>query len=291
MSESPSGPVGPATPRSPWDPIVGAMANLFLPPVGHLHVGALERGVLLWAISLVLVDGSGIAVARAPSPATVALFFAAFIVRFLVLPLDAMRLAYRRPAGGPRPPWFVYAGTALASLLVFSAAQSLMRTHVLRTYRMPSESMSPTLVVGDYFVADMGAYRSRSPKRGDIVVYTYPMDPRQTFVKRVVGLPEEIIEIRDRRVSVNGEPLSEPQVRHTEDPILPASESPRDNFPATRIQSRNVFVMGDSRENSNDSRFTGTVPIRKLQGKATWIYMSMGPEGVRWERIGKRLDR
>jgi signal peptidase I len=162
---------------------------------------------------------------------------------------------------------------------------------VVRAFRMPSQSMAPTLVVGDYFLADMGAYRRKPPQRGEIAIYPYAADPRQSFAKRIVGLPNETIELRDREVWVDGELLREPHARHTDAPIERAEVSPRDNMPARKNGREDVFLMGDNRENSNDSRFTGAVPVRQLKGKVMFIYWSMGPEGVRWDRIGLRLDR
>jgi signal peptidase I len=291
MVESPHGPTDHTAARSRWDPAIAVVANLIVPPVGHLHVGALERGGVLTVIAMALTVADVMAFARFPRMATLVIAVAVGIGIAFAVAGDALRIALRRPAGGARPPWYMYVGVAFSSLLIWGVVKGVLKSTVVHAFRMPSESMAPTLEVGDYFFADMGAYRHKPPQRGDIAIYLYPADPRQIFAKRVVGLPNETIELRDREVWLDGELLREPHVRHTDAAIEPAEESPRDNMPARTSGPEDVFLMGDNRENSNDSRFTGTVPVQQLKGKATFIYWSMGPGGVRWDRIGLPLDR
>jgi len=124
-----------------------------------------------------------------------------------------------------------------------------------------------------------------TPARGDIIVYTTDFAGRE-FVKRVIGLPGETIELRRKRVFVDGQPLAEPYVQHVDPNVVPD----RDDFAPHKIPSGTLFVLGDNRDDSNDSRFMGPVPIARVKGRARVLYWSSDSTGrVRWERIGRRL--
>lgn len=179
-------------------------------------------------------------------------------------------------------------------------------TFVVQAFQIPSESMEDTLLVGDYLLVDkmsFGAPSSFAPlpyeriHRGDIVVFRYPLDPSQHFVKRVIALPGDRIHMHAGRVYVNGEAQIEPYV--VDKPY--AASFYRDNFPTTRELPENVssewwndfpslmrngdllipegyyFVMGDNRHNSSDSRFWGLVPRETIVGRPLLIYFSIVP--------------
>jgi len=157
---------------------------------------------------------------------------------------------------------------------------------------MPSGSMKPTLLVGDHILADKFPLNLDKIERGDIIVFVYPPDPRKDFVKRVVGLPGETIEIRDRELYIDGNLLEENYVLHIDNHIFPADVNSRDNFGPIRVPENSLFVLGDNREASYDSRFWGFVELTKVKGKVTKIYWSWDKENsqVRWERIGKTVN-
>lgn len=184
----------------------------------------------------------------------------------------------------------------------------LVRIFLIQAFRIPSESMRDTLLVGDFlFVTklDYGAKLPfthirlpglRSPRRGDIIVFQYPPDPSQDYIKRCIGTGGETVEISHKQVSVDGKLLVEPYTRHTGWDDQPASFSPRDNFPAHTVPPGHLFMMGDNRENSADSRFWGYVPMDLVKGRALFIYFSTGsthwwdmPFYVRWERLFRIL--
>ena len=126
-------------------------------------------------------------------------------------------------------------------------------------------------------------YKTGDPERGDIIVFKFPLNENQDFIKRVIGLPGETIEIRDKAVYIDGQPIDEPYVRHTKVDNMPV----RDNFGPFTIPEGEYFMMGDNREGSHDSRFWGTVKRSKLVGKALIIYWSWGSvTDVRFNRIG-----
>jgi signal peptidase I len=279
---------------SPWRaPLIAALANLVVPPVGHLYAGALWRGVILWIAMLLVALAAMLAVVSVPGIAATAIAFLGAAFRVACLSGDAAMLARRKPppTTGPGVRWYAYLGVAAVSMLVGAVGDGLGKARIVQAFRMPSESMAPALLVGDYFFVDKRPAATRTPKRGDIVVYGSTGDPSVQFAKRVIGLPGETIEIRDQQVLIDGRALVEPYAVHLAHTLEAAELSPRDNLPPTRLGPGEVFVMGDNRENSNDSRFTGPIPIRALQGRAITVYLSLdfAHAEFRWSRIGMRI--
>ena len=121
-------------------------------------------------------------------------------------------------------------------------------------------------------------------------MFPFPQDPTKDFVKRVVGLPDEVIEIRNKQVLVDGTVLNEPYAVHSDPANRPAGYDLRDNFGPYKIRPRELFVMGDNRDNSNDSRYWGTISSGSIKGRALVIYWSWdgARATLRWNRIGIR---
>ena len=174
-----------------------------------------------------------------------------------------------------------------------------IRTFVVQAFKIPSGSMIKTLLIGDHILVNKFIYGVKnpftrvtwipidSPKRGDVVVFIFPMDRSKDFIKRVIGLPGDEIKIVNKKVYVNGRPFVDPPgVQHTDPNILPASVSPRDNFGPIKVPPGKIFVMGDNRDQSFDSRFWGFVPLKDVKGKAFIIYWSWDSE-----RFAPRLGR
>ena len=183
-----------------------------------------------------------------------------------------------------------------------------LRAYLVEAFRIPSPSMENTLLVGDFlFVTklDYGAKLPfthirlpglRAPRRGDIIVFQWPPDPSQDFIKRCIATGGQTVEVRHKQVSVDGQPLVEPYARHTQAGDEPETLSPRDNFAPHRVPAGHLFMMGDNRENSADSRYWGYVPMDLVKGRALFIYFSTAsqhwwdmPFFVRWERLFRIL--
>ena len=172
------------------------------------------------------------------------------------------------------------------------------------TYTIPSSSMEPTLLIGDYLIANRLSYVMKvpltdivfltlgEPERGDIIIFRYPEDRRKDFVKRVIAKPGDMIEIRDKVLFVNRERVNDSAAHFSDLRFMPGSVAPRDNFGPVAVPPESYFVMGDNRDNSYDSRFWGFVEKKDLVGKAEIIYFSRDtrstdPLGyVRWHRLG-----
>ncbi len=178
-----------------------------------------------------------------------------------------------------------------------------IRTFVIQAYKIPSGSMKPTLLIGDHILVSKFSYGIKlpfirstvipigEPKRGDIVVFIYPEDRSKDFIKRLIGVPGDTIEIRNKKLLLNGLPLDDGHGVHSDSIIIPASVQPRDNFGPVKVPEGSLFVMGDNRDESYDSRFWGFVSMKDVLGKALVIYWSWNHEeyGVRWGRIGTIL--
>ena len=184
----------------------------------------------------------------------------------------------------------------------------ILRIFLLQAFRIPSESMRDTLLVGDFlFVSkvDYGAKLPfthvrlpglRSPRTGDVIVFQWPPDPSQDFIKRCIATGGQTVEIREKKVFVDGRELPETYVRHTDDRIEPFGVSPRDNLGPFTVPPGQLFMMGDNRENSADSRYWGFVPMDLVKGRAVFIYFSTAskhwwdmPFFVRWDRLFRAI--
>jgi len=179
-----------------------------------------------------------------------------------------------------------------------------IRTFVIQAYKIPSGSMKPTLLIGDHILVSKFNYGVKlpfirstlipvgSPRRGDIVVFIYPEDRSKDFIKRLVGLPGDTVEVRDKQILLNGQPWKETHGVHSDSLVIPGAVQPRDNFGPVKVPEGSLFVMGDNRDESYDSRFWGFVDMKDVLGKALIIYWSWNNEdfSVRWGRIGTILD-
>jgi len=169
-----------------------------------------------------------------------------------------------------------------------------IRAFAVQAYKIPSGSMIPTLLVGDYILVNRLSYGLRIPyykyilrwgeiKRGDIIVFVFPEEPSKDFIKRVIALPGETIEIRKKKIYINGKEIEDKWGFFKDDYVGP----PRDDFGPFQVPQEHVFVMGDNRDESNDSRFWGPVNIENIKGKAFIIYFSWDPyeKSIRFSRI------
>jgi signal peptidase I len=184
------------------------------------------------------------------------------------------------------------------AILVAVVLALFVRTFLLQAYAVPTASMEDNILVGDHLVVNKFVYGPRGfpfldpilPRRplrnGDVFVFKFPEDPRRDFVKRVIALPGDVVEIHDKVVSINGASPPEPEVTHADASIFAAGR--RDQFGPLRVPAGQVFALGDNRDRSNDSRFWGTVPLSHVKGRALLIYWSASPEPER-ESFGRRV--
>ena len=178
-----------------------------------------------------------------------------------------------------------------------------IRTFIVQAFKIPSGSMIPTLQIGDHILVNKLAYGVRIPfweqylvdfnqvERGDVVVFVFPEDRSKDFIKRVIGAPGDSVEIRGKKVYVNGKQIDDPHAHFEGDDPQNAGLTTRDDFGPKTVPENSIFVMGDNRDRSYDSRFWGFVNLDDVRGKAFLIYWSWdgADRWVRWERLGNLI--
>jgi signal peptidase I len=193
--------------------------------------------------------------------------------------------------------WQSVAWEYLQAILIALVLALFIRTFAVQAFKIPSGSMKNTLLIGDHILVSKFIYGVRSPftrelwipgkkpERGDVAVFIYPMDRKKDFIKRVIGIEGDTIQIINKNVYVNGKLFPDPPgVQYTDPRILPG----RDNMGPVTVPKDKIFVMGDNRDQSYDSRFWKFVPLKDVKGKAFTIYWSWNSDKFwpRFERMG-----
>lgn len=183
-----------------------------------------------------------------------------------------------------------------------------IRSFVVQAFKIPSGSMLPTLQIGDHLLVNKFIYGVKvpmkgtvlipwkSPQRDDIVVFRFPKDRSIDYIKRVVGVAGDSIQIKNKQLFINGKAIQNPHAHFSSNDIMKAGAGPRDNMGPVKVPEGSIFVMGDNRDNSYDSRFWGFVPLNDVLGKAFILYWSWNLDkslmsvdrftSIRWSRIG-----
>ncbi|MEW5737200.1 MAG: signal peptidase I [Thermodesulfobacteriota bacterium] len=176
-----------------------------------------------------------------------------------------------------------------------------IRAFLIQPFKIPSGSMIPTILVGDQIFVSKFSYGIRMPftnsvllstgrpKRGQIVVFRYPVDRSKDFIKRVIGLPGDVVELRDRRLFINGKQIPDEHARYSLDIEIARRQKGLVDFGPVIIPADKYLMMGDNRDNSSDSREWGFVDFADIRGKALVIYWSWDHWKPRWSRIANIL--
>ncbi|MGB9629930.1 MAG: signal peptidase I [Thermodesulfobacteriota bacterium] len=182
-----------------------------------------------------------------------------------------------------------------------------IRTFIVQAFKIPSSSMEPTLLVGDHILVNKFIYgvkipfsekklfSYKTPKRGDIIVFIFPKDPSKDFIKRVIGLEGEKVEIIQNKIYINDQLINDPWGHYSEQSDLKRFFPSIDRYGPYVVPKDSLFVLGDNRDNSQDSRFWGFVHLNAVKGKAFIIYFSLDWYAqsllgkVRWVRLGKLI--
>jgi signal peptidase I len=186
-------------------------------------------------------------------------------------------------ARAPAPPAVAAPGSKsvlreYAEALIIAVLLALViRTFVVQAFKIPSGSMLATLQIGDHILVNKFLYYFTGPQRGDVIVFKYPQDETRDFIKRVIGLPGETIEVRGKELLVNGVPLHEPYAIYGDAPSL---RGMGEHLGPLVVPAGRLFVMGDNRDHSMDSRVWGFLEIAKIKGKAFLIYFSIRSEDI-----------
>jgi signal peptidase I len=244
--------------RTPW---LAAVLGLVMPGMGQIYNGEVLKGLSLFVIFLVtVVSGFRLTVLLpdrglfAGSVFTVAAATAIYVLS-VVTAYRSSKKAGMDFTEKPFQPWVLHVALwMLGSVVIMGFVNDYSKTHILEAYKIVGASMEPVVLKGDRVIADKTAYQRMPPNRGDVIVFVYPDDRSKIFIKRIEALPGDIITLADGRKET--------------------------------VPHGSVYVLGDNRGQSTDSRTFGFVPLRDVTGKVRQVYYSSGEEGIRWSRIG-----
>jgi signal peptidase I len=293
----------------PRKPLLALMMSLFLPGFGQLYNGEPNRAIWLFLgyCGLTAVGAAFVAL-YVPSGLTMAVLLVGLCLTvglWIYGMVDAWKAAKRQPDFMPRA-WQTSGLYLLVAIVCVFIAQpvfsSYIRDHEVESFRDPSSSMEPTLMRGDFIFADK-RYNCPNCKeaveRGDIAIFTYPNDRTVYYVKRIVGLPGERVQIKGYDVLINGRSLGIGASQTSDGQQVVEGDghrqwrviwSKRDEPSAdidTTVPAGQVFVLGDNRNLSVDSRSIGTVPLQDVVGRVRQVWFSYADGRVRWARMGR----
>lgn len=260
-----------AKPRRPW---IAAVLTWLVPGLGQLYGGEPRRALVIYLggislITVLLVSG------------TTRTFFGLILCVVAVLLFllwviwDAVRISQRKKEYELKPynRWYLYVAVVVVAGLI---PPRLLALSPVRALQIPFASMEPAVQLGDHIYADMTYYRSTKPARGDLIIFTVPDYPALVKIARIIGLAGEQIEIRDKMVYIAGQPLTDPWGHYRNPQVDSLFGDPRlrlrDSFGPAKIPDGAVFVLGDNRDNSYDSRFFGSIPLSSLRGRPLYVY-------------------
>lgn len=295
-------------------PLSAILLSLGLPGLGEIYAGRPKRGL---ATLLVFYAFSALTILTIFAP----LSGVGVILVPLVIALIAWMIVFTRAARAARQApqpyelrpynrWYWYAVAVLVSIFILQpAVLSLIRSRFLQAFRIPSAAMEPTLLAGDFIFAAK-SLNARKPNLNSVVIVESPDNAGLLVIKRVVGMPGDTLSMSNGVLIRNGGPATEPFVQNTDSAGATAQKlrdgrpwhlahlvrtNPRTYEPDTRnwgpilVPNDSVFLLGDTRDESFDSRFYGAVGRDRIRGKPLVIYFSMRRTSVRWGRVGRRF--
>ena len=277
----------------PKEPLLAVMLSILLPGLGHIYAKKTQKGVVLF-VSIMIAEFLFVTYLFSPHTrimigsvilGIVLVLFGVFIIIDSFLSAKTYNMSNNLTVDSKKGKKVIIVIACLFFLFVFNPGQSLIafplamyvRGNIVQSFKVPTATMQPTLMVGDAILVDKAIYHKEEPKRGDVVVFVYPEDPRKNFIKRIVGMPGETLEIKNGKVLINGIPLTEPAMFGN---IVYFN---RGEYGAegkvTTIPKDAYYVLGDNSVKSQDSRYWGFVPRQNLVGKAYKIYFPFSRSG------------
>jgi len=298
--------------QKPRSPLMAALMSLILPGFGQLYNGEVNRGLLLFI---------GFALCSIPLMVLIALYLPSSLMLPMLILANVVAIGLwiygignawktaRTLKDYTLKTWQkagVYLAVFLCAMLfIFPSMIQYVRSNLVESFYLPSSSMEPSVLKGDIIFANKQYNKptivTGAVKRGDIGIFVYPNDRTKYFIKRITALPGDNIEIQNRQVFINGKALSRGEPEQKQEHLMVIEKQGDKEYQVQWLASGDntmlqltvppgeVFVLGDNRSASNDSRKFGTVPMRDVVGKAGQIWFSKGGDGVRWDRLGEFL--
>jgi signal peptidase I len=296
------------------NPILAGFLNLICTGLGFLYVGKLKYACALFGIYIFMA----LVIIKTKLIFNITILYISIFVALLILISSIIFAGYLAKGQQNKPlkryqRWYIYVGYALiVSIMNNIIVENRGMLLGYETYNIPSGSMIPTLLIGDFIIVDTDAYNNNEISRGDVIIFRYPEDPSTPFVMRVIGIPEDKIEYKDKIVRLNDKEITQKGIEkfigygsnarasgaiiHNE--ISGDARYQILNTPDRRtvdlsiiVPSEHFFVLGDNRDNSKDSRYWGFVPKENLIGKAKSIWFHWdNTNGIEFSRLGKSID-
>jgi signal peptidase I len=270
------------------NPFIAALLSLLVPGLGQIYNGKGTLGLVFFLISIALPFLWGVSGWPRHFTGLVAFVIAAIVFWLSIVVhafIQAPRIRQTELKKYQTTP--VYAFFIILSLgLMIFPARIWMSSPGVSPYKIATASMMPTLQQGDCLMTDPKAYNGQAPNRGALVVFSYPRDPTKQFLMRVIATAAETVEINNKQVVIDGEPLQESYKIHidphinTKGDLHNYEDVIRDNYGPVTVPPGHCFVMGDNRDNSMDSRFWGFLPLANVKGQALYVYWAKDKQRI-----------
>jgi len=278
-------------PRKWW---VAGLLSLCEPGLGQIYNGQARKGLIFFAVSFLWMPLLIFCVNSNKIQLFIVLFVIFAVFYYIAVIADAIYSGHKLKINYILKKYnktIVYIGAVIFVFVINTVISSYIKSNYIQAYKIPSKSNEPTLLVGDHILADQ-SLAARDPGHGDFIIFEYPPDPEKDFIKRVIAIGSDVVEIQDKVLLINNMVINENYVIHSESRILSVGIASRDNFGPVTVPENSYFVMGDNRDNSYDSRFWGFVEKSKIKGIVKNIYWSWDNElfKVRWNRIGAKIE-
>lgn len=268
--------------------ILAALLSIITPGLGQVYNGQLIKGVIFYFVPLLILSLLALSGVTRHFYGLLALLGFA-IGAYLFIIGEAFFVATRKKEILLKSynKWFYYLLFAVVAIGVNMITEDILKIDPfggIKSYKIPSGAMIPTILIGDRIIVDLKYYADHNPQKGDIIVFKYPENPSKDFIKRIVAAENDIIESKNKIIYINGTALNEAYVQHVDNNIRPKGDDPRDNFGPLTVPRDKIFVMGDNRDQSYDSRYWGYVDKDQIRGKALYFYWSK-----QMNKIGKEI--
>jgi len=262
------------------NPFFSSFLSLLVPGLGQLYNGELKKAVVFYMAQFAFfVPPFVIGLQYTPRGLFIILLIVALFYFFAMGEATISSFKFKKISLKPYNKWYAYCLIIISANLIAGGYNAIFRQSLIgiKSFYLPSESNEPTLLIGDQVIVDL---RKKTPIKGTFVVFKSVDDPERVFLKRVIAVQGDVVGIKNKHVFVNNVMLNEPYSVHNDNKVIPKNVSSRDNFGPIQIPTGKVFVMGDNRDHSFDSRFFGPIDEGAIIGTPLYIY---------WARDKKRL--
>ena len=290
------------------NPFVALVLSIAATGLGHVYCGKLTKGLILFFISFAFAPIIVTGIQSMSSTFSLILVICSVLILvggFIYAVIDAFFIAKRMDSPFVLKEfnrWYIYLLFIVVSISYPTNLSSNIRSHIIQAFTIPSASMVPSILKGDYVLLNKFIYNTQSPQRGDVVVFVNPNDRHKNWIKRIVALPNDTIEIRNKVLFINDEPLAYRSISKTKLSIIQdqitgsvveeingttnyqimLSNNSGANFRKMKVPNGHCFVLGDNRGNCEDSRHLGPIPLRDVMGRVDFIYLP----AETWSRFG-----